>query len=97
MSAGSSGSMEMQPEMWKPPMQTGRPAVEKRLGQIDRARKLVRLHADQADQAAAAFAADHVDDLAGADAPVGLIVSMQADIDAGAQHLRGAWRPRPAH
>ena len=36
------------------------PGVEERPRQIDRARKLVGLHADEADQRAAAFAADHV-------------------------------------
>ena len=61
--------------------------LEKRLGQIDRARKLVRLHADQPDQAAPACALDHADDLLGLNPPVGLVIGVQTDIDAGAQHL----------
>ena len=60
MSAGSSGSMAMQPETWKPPMHDRQAGGEERPRQIDGARKLVRLHADQPDQRAPAFAADHV-------------------------------------
>ncbi len=69
---------------------------EERLRQIDRARKLVGLHADQADQRAAAFAADHADDLVGADAPVGLVVGVQPDVDARPQHFaaRGVFGQR---
>jgi len=63
------------------------PGVEKGLRQIDSARKLVRLHADQTDQAAAARAADHADDLVGLNPPVGFVVGVQPDIDARAQHL----------
>ena len=61
--------------------------VEKRFGQIDGARKLVRLHADQTDQRTAAFAADHADDLLGLHPPVGFVERVQADIDARSQHL----------
>ena len=61
--------------------------VEKRLGQIDRARKLVRLHADQPDQTAPALAADHVDDLLRLHPAVGFVERVQADIDARSQHL----------
>ena len=55
--------------------------------QIDRARKLVRLHADQADQRLAAGLADFPDDAVRTDAPVGLVVGVQADFDARPQHL----------
>ena len=49
MSCGSSGNMAMQPDTWKPPIQTGQAGREERAGEIDRPRKLVGLHADQAD------------------------------------------------
>ncbi len=66
------------------------PGGKERLRQIDRARKLVRLHADQADQRAAAVAADHADDLLGPDPPVGLVIGVQADLDAGPEHFAAA-------
>ena len=65
MSAGISGSIEMQPETWKPPMQTWQAGRAERPREIDRARELVRLHADQPDQRRARpRAADHADDAA---------------------------------
>ena len=50
---GSSGSIEMQPETWNPPITTGTPAARNCAREIERARKLVRLHADEADEARA--------------------------------------------
>ena len=58
---------------------------EERPRQIDRARKLVGLHADQRDQRRAAGLADHPDDPLGADAPVGLVIGVQADVDVRAR------------
>ena len=55
--------------------------------QVDGARKLVGLHADQTDQRPAALLADLADDPVRAYAPVGFVVGMQADFDAGSQHV----------
>ena len=66
------------------------PGRQKGLGQIDRARKLVRLYADQADQGAAALALDHADDLVRPYPAVGFVEGVQAYIDAGAQYLAPA-------
>ena len=63
---------------------------EELAGEIDGARELVRLHPDEADQGAAAFAADHADDLVGPHPPVGLVIGVEADFDVRAQHLAGA-------
>ena len=62
------------------------PGREERPREIDRARELVRLHADQADQRLAAGLPDHADDAVGPNAPVGLVIGVQADLDAFAQH-----------
>ena len=66
------------------------PGGEERPRQIDRARKLVRLHADQADQRLAAGLADHADDPVGPDAPVGLVIGVEADFDVRPEHLAAA-------
>jgi hypothetical protein len=68
-------------------MQTGNPAARKRPGEIDRARKLVRLHTDQPDQRPPPGFADRPDDSGRADALIGFIKGMEADADAGAEHL----------
>ena len=54
---------------------------------IDGARKLVRLHADEADERPAAFLADHVDDPVRPNAPIGLVVGVETDVDFGSEHL----------
>ena len=64
--------------------QTG---LDEWLRQIDGARKLVRLHADEPDQTAPALTPEHADDLRWLNPPVGFIVCVQADIDACSQHL----------
>ena len=64
-----------------------KPAGDKGPCQIDGARELVRLHADQPDQRAAALFLDHAHDPAGADAPVGLVIGVEAEVDAGAEDL----------
>ena len=56
---------------------------EERPRQIDGARKLVGLHADQPDQRPAAGLADHPDDPVRPDPPVGLVIGVQADLDVG--------------
>ena len=66
------------------------PGGEERPREIDRARKLVRLHADQADQRLAAGLADHPDDLVRPDPPVGLVIGVQADVDVRPEHLAAA-------
>ena len=63
------------------------PGGKERPRQVDRARKLVRLHADQADQRLAAGLADIADDPVRADPPVGLVIGVQADLDARSQHV----------
>ena len=74
--------------------QSGR---EKRLGQINRARKLVRLHADQPDQASARLRGGSCRMiLLRSDPPVGLVISVQADLDAGPRTCAPARRPPPA-
>ena len=60
---------------------------QKRPREIDRARKLVGLNADEPDQRLAAGLADHPDDLPGPDPPVGLIIGVQANLDVLAQHF----------
>ena len=54
---------------------------------IERARKLVRLHADDADQRPPAPALEIADDPAREHAAVGLVVGVDFDPDARAQHL----------
>ena len=62
---------------------------EERASEIDRARKLVGLHADQADQRSAALLADQ-DDAFRPNAAVGLVICMQANFDIRSQHLAAA-------
>ena len=64
-----------------------KPAGDKGPCQIDGPRELVRLHADQPDQRAAALFLDHAHDPAGADAPVGLVIGVEAEVDTGAEDL----------
>jgi hypothetical protein len=64
--------------------ETGR---QKRPRQVDRASKLVRLNADEADQRAAARLAHHPDDLVRPYPPVGFIIGVQPHLDVGTEHL----------
>ena len=68
-------------------MHTGRPAAQERPREIDRARKLVGLNADEPDQRLAAGLADHADDLPGPHPPVGFIIGVQAKLDVLTQHF----------
>ena len=56
-------------------------------GEVDRARILVRLDADEPDQRSPAPALEIANDLARHDAAVGLVVGLDGEIDAGPQHL----------
>src|SRR5512147_2830747 len=56
-----------------------------RAGDVHRPRKLVRLNADQADQAVPAVVAYLPDDLARIDPRVGFVIGAQADLDIVAQ------------
>ncbi len=58
-----------------------------RPGDVERARKLVRLHADQADQAEPAVAGKLANDLFRPDACVGLVDRRDVDRDVGPKHL----------
>ena len=53
-SGGSSGSIARQPLTWNPPMPTWMPAARERPRDVDGARELVGLHADEADEPASA-------------------------------------------
>ena len=63
---------------WMPRARSGR-------GEIERARKLVRLHADQHHHAGAGRL-DHRREALGADAGVGLVEGVDLDVDVVAQH-----------
>ena len=54
---------------------------------VERARKLVRLHADQPDHAEAAMARELRDNVFGADARVGLVNRGNVDLDISTEHL----------
>ena len=60
-------------------------ARAQRRGDIERAGKLVRLHADQHDHAGAR-ALDHAREAIGADAGVGLVEGVDFDVDVGAEN-----------
>ena len=62
-------------------------SAQKRSGQIDRTRKLIGLYADQSDEGPATGSADDPDDAVGPNPPVGLVISMNADCDIGAEYL----------
>ena len=55
--------------------------LEELAGEVDGARELVALHADQADQRLAAAAPDVGDDAVGADPRVGLVERLDDDVD----------------
>ena len=61
--------------------------MQKRLRQIDSPGELVRLHADQAEHAAATCPPDHPDVPIGSDTLVGLVVGVDADRYIGPEHL----------
>ena len=71
-------------------MQTGRPAARNGRARSTDPRKLVGLHADQADQRSAALLADQVDDAFGPNPAVGLVICVQANFDIRSQHLTAA-------
>ena len=57
------GSIDRQPETWKPPIATGTPAGAQRPRDVHRPRELVRLHADQKHQAEIVVRAEALDEL----------------------------------
>ena len=61
------------------------PRGQERAGEIDGAEELVRLHADEADERAAAGAADHRNDFVRAHAAVGFVVGVQMNIHVRAE------------
>ena len=61
--------------------------VAERLGDVERARKLVRLHADQAEYAEIAVLAEAFDQLLDVDAGIGLVNDVDVDLDVVAQGL----------
>ena len=65
----------------------GDAGLAQRAREIDRARELVRLHADEADQAVPAVALDLPDDGIRIDAGVGFVVGREDDLHVLAQHL----------
>jgi len=72
------------------------PGLDELTRQIDGAGKLIGLHADEADQGAAAGALDVGDDAVDADARVGLVDRPGDDVDIRSQHLAlAAVSPRP--
>ena len=86
ISGGISGSMAMQPETWKPPMQTGRPAARN-----GRARSTARGNwfdctPTRPISARPPVLADHADDPVGPHAPVGLVIGVRG----------GSRRPGPS-
>ena len=80
-------SMARQPETWKPPIATWNAGVAERLGDVERARILVRLHADQAEQAEIAVLAEAPDQLLDVDAGIGLVDDVDVDLDVLSQDV----------
>ena len=77
----------MQPETWKPPTATVTPRLRNCAPDVERARKLIRLNADQRDHSADRprmrfEIAGNVDDR------VALVVDLDLDIDVGAENAR---------
>ena len=64
--------------------------IEERTGKIDRAWELVRLHTDHSYQRTATLLPYHADDAVGPYPPVGLVVSVQADLNVRSQYLAPA-------
>jgi len=73
--------MAMQPGHVEPAGQHRQASRKEGTREIHRARKLVRLNANQTDQRAAACLADRADDPLGPYPAVGLVVSVQLDVD----------------
>ena len=71
------------------------PGGKERPREIDGARKLVGLHADQTDQRLAARARIISDDPLGPDPPVGLVIGVQADFNVRPKDVAGGVRPPP--
>ena len=84
-SAGSSGSMAMQPLTWKPPMTTVDARGPKLAGQIGGAWKLVGLHAGQEHDAPPASRLNAADDLAYGNHRVRFVVGADDHVDVVAQ------------
>ena len=61
--------------------------LAQRTGDIERARELVRLHADEAHQPEAVVVADTRDDVLGLDPRIGLVHRGDVDLDIGPEHL----------
>jgi hypothetical protein len=68
----------------------GQAGSEEWAGKVDRTWKLVRLHANQADQRAAALLTNHTNNAVGPHPPIGLIVSVQANFNIRSQYLTPA-------
>ena len=75
------------PETWKPPMTTGMPAARSGLAISQRTRILVRLHADQTDEAEIAVVAHVGDDAVDAHPGIGFVNRRDLDVDVGPEHL----------
>jgi hypothetical protein len=75
-------SMDRQPETWKPPIATGNAGVAERLGDIERTRILVRLHADQRHHAEIVVCLQKAEQRRNVDAGVGLVDDGDVDADA---------------
>ena len=80
-------SIDRQPDTWKPPIATANAGRTERPRNIERARILVRLHADQRHQAEIAVARGSARSSAGMfDAGVGLVDDVDLDLDVGTEH-----------
>ena len=74
------------PETWKPPMRDLDAALAQRPREVERARELVRLHADQHHHAGAGVL-DHARQACRTDAGVGLVEGVDVDLDVVAEHV----------
>ena len=59
----------------------GEASLEERAGNVDRSRKLIGLHADEANKRLAAAFRDHPDDFVGPHAAVGFVIGVDLDCD----------------
>ena len=91
-SGGSSGSIAMQPETWKPPTTTGTSAARNWRPRSRARGKLVGLNPDERDESAAG-GLDAPNCRADIDDRVAFVVSLDLDVDVGAESpLLGAYR-----
>ena len=86
-SAITVGNIASMPETWKPPMIDRDAGGAQRLGDVQRARILVRLHADQADEAEIIVGAHLGDDAVDAHARIGLVDRRDFDVDVGPENF----------